>query len=305
MRLPNFICVGAQKAGTSTLYHLLKQHPNICLPKEKETHFFLNGSDKYDRGLAWYSNHFFNKCSQNSIVGEISPGYIYMPYIPKRILKDIGKDIKLIFMLRNPIDRAYSGYLMTKRIAQEPLNFSEAILEEKNRISHSETYQKMYSYADRGFYAKQIEHYLQFFPIENMFFIIMETDLLANTEKTLYDLCDFLDIPSYDFNTNVKHNPAKEPKNKMLMHFLYSENFMKLRKILKYLLPSKKLRNQVKYMLNHINLKKIKKRVPIDDSTYTRLQNLFYEDIKQLETITGKELSHWIKKRGGMNAKNH
>ena len=297
MRLPNFICVGAQKAGTTTLYHLLNQHPEICLPKEKETHFFLNGTDKYTQGLKWYSDTFFQACPQNHLRGEISPGYMYLPYVSERIFTDIGPDVKLIFMLRNPIDRAYSGYFMSKRIAAETLDFDAAIKKEKERIKINESFQKTYSYAERGLYAQQIERYLKFFPIENMFFIVLETDFKENTQKTLSNLCKFLNITPYDFNINIKSNPALEPKNKMLMRFLYSDQFLKLRKMLKHLLPFSKIRHKIKYKLSRMNLKKIESKPPIEPLTYNQLQDFFYEDIQKLETLIHKDLSHWVDKK--------
>ena len=297
MRLPNFICVGAQKAGTTTLYHLLNQHPNICLPKEKETHFFLNGTDKYSQGLKWYSNTFFDTCPPKHIAGEISPGYMYMHYVPERIFSDIGPDVKLIFMLRNPIERAYSGYLMAKRIAAEPLDFAEAISKEKERIDRDENFQKLYSYADRGLYAKQIERYLEFFPIENMFFIVLETDFKENTQKTLSNLCTFLEVSPFSFNINIKSNPALEPKNKMLMHLLYGDYFLKLRKMLKHVLPFTKIRHQIKYKLSRMNLKKVEARDPIDPKTKKILHDFFHEDIQKLERLIQRDLSHWTSKK--------
>jgi len=297
MRLPNFICVGAQKAGTTTLYHLLNQHPDICLPQKKETHFFLNGTDKYSQGLKWYSSRFFDTCPQNTVVGEISPGYMYMPYVPERIFSDVGPDVKLIFMLRNPIERAYSGYLMTKRIAAETLDFPEAISKEQERIHMNEHFQRIYSYANRGLYAKQIERYLEFFPIENMFFIVLETDFKENIQKTLSHLCTFLEVSPYEFNTNIKSNPALEPKKKMLMYFLYSHHLITLRKVLKYLLPFTKIRHKIKYKLSRMNLKKVESREPIDPKTKKIMHDFFYEDIQKLERLIQRDLSHWVSKK--------
>lgn len=294
MTLPNFICVGAQKAGTSTLHNLLKQHPDICLPKEKETHFFINGEDKYAQGISWYSQYFFTHCQEEKMIGEISPGYLYMDYIPKRLCHDLGTDLKLIFLLRNPIQRAYSGYLMTKRIAADPLDFEEAIIQEAERIGKDEKSLKMYSYGSRGLYNKQIEEYLKYFPIENMFFIVFETELIQNTKKTMQELCNFLDLSPFSFQLDIQKNIAREAKSKKLMHFLYADRFLSLRKKLKYILPSKKLRNQIKFTIGRMNSKTIVKKENIKPDTIVKLKKYFYKDIKSLEKLIGKDLSHWL-----------
>ena len=127
-RLPDFLCVGAQKSGTSLLYRLLNQHPEIYLAKGKEIHFF-NRDENYNKGIEWYSEHFAGS-EDYKRVGEVTPDYNYVPTVPGRIYKTLGKDIKLIFMLRNPVDRAYSNYWMSFRRGHERFSFEKAIIHE-------------------------------------------------------------------------------------------------------------------------------------------------------------------------------
>ncbi len=230
MSLPSFVGVGAQKAGTSTLHNILKQHPDICLPKEKETHFFLNGEDKFSRGIQWYEKTFFNHCKKGKLVGEITPTYMYMDYVPQRIYEELGKDVKLIFMLRDPANRAYSHYLMNRRNQVEELSFEDALAQEEERTKKDEFSKWIGSYASRGNYSEQIERFLEFFPKENMFFIIFETDFIKNKEETLNNLCDFLGVSGYNFNTDIKSNPASRTRFPLLIHLLYKDKYKFLRK---------------------------------------------------------------------------
>ncbi len=115
MNKPTFLCVGAQKAGTTSLYNIIKQHSQIFMPQKKELHFF-DWHENFAKGNDWYFKKFQN--SEKYLArGEITPNYIYKEYVPKRILDIIGKDVKLIFMLRNPADRAFSHYKM--RVGRE------------------------------------------------------------------------------------------------------------------------------------------------------------------------------------------
>src|SRR5437868_3900524 len=106
MALPNFLCVGAQKAGTTTLYEILKQHPDIFLPKKiKETKFFVY-EEKFQRGKTWYEKEFFSEVKNEKAFGEIDPAMMFEEKSAQRIFDTLGKDVKLIFVFRNPVARA-------------------------------------------------------------------------------------------------------------------------------------------------------------------------------------------------------
>ena len=109
----NFICIGAQKAGTTTLSDILSQHPDICIPPIKETKYFLFDVD-YARGKTFYNSYFSNYTGQKAI-GEFDPDYLLFPFTAERIVATLGRDVKILVVLRNPADRAYSHFLMTKK----------------------------------------------------------------------------------------------------------------------------------------------------------------------------------------------
>ena len=130
MHLPDFLCVGAQKAGTTTLHALLGLHPNIYLPSGKELHYF---SLHYSAGLDWYQK-FFSNASDGQCIGEITPYYLFHPYVAERIAHELGR-IRIIILLRDPVARSLSHYAHACRHGFEDLSLEEALNIESNRLS--------------------------------------------------------------------------------------------------------------------------------------------------------------------------
>jgi hypothetical protein len=201
-RLPDFIIIGVQKGGTTSLFYYLSQHPSIALPKTKEIHYYdLN----YEKGLKWYKAHFPFKKSM--ITGEASPYYIFHPLVPERIYKDNPK-AKLIVMLRNPMTRAYSQYHMERKKGHDKIpSFEDAIHAESERIGE-ETVKleqgltqkswnhQTYSYLSRGKYAKQLKEWFKYFSKDQFLFIKSE-DFFENPVSVLDEVCAFLDVPRF------------------------------------------------------------------------------------------------------------
>jgi len=294
-----FLCVGTQKAGTTSLYNILKQHPNICLPKDKETKFFLN--DKYfNKGLSFYKNEFFESCVDELLIGDIDPEYMYFENIPERIYNTLGKDIKIIFILRNPANRAYSHYLMNKRRGYEKEKFENSILLESSRLEKNSFYKNHYSYIDRGFYSKQINNYLKYFQKKNMFFIVFEEDFIKNKQNTIKELLVFLNIDdkTNSLNLNIKSNQASVAKNKLIKILLYNQSSI-YKSVAKIIFPTRKLRKKVFDFFEKRNLQVIDKQSQIkklDEETKKHIiQEYFLHDIRDLEDIIHRDLSIWYK----------
>lgn len=196
---PDFIIVGAQKAGTSSLFTYLVQHPAVAAPMRKEIHYFdLNA----DRHHSWYKAHFPLYKGAGWITGEASPYYLFHPLAPKRIAARLP-NAKIIIMLRHPIDRAISHYWHSRRHGYETLCPQEAFEMEKRRLRHAlervkaGTYQmehQHYSYAARSCYSQQISAYLELFPAANVKIIAME-DLVRDPAKLVADTVSFLGLP--------------------------------------------------------------------------------------------------------------
>ena len=207
-RMPDFLIIGAQKCGTTSLFDFLIQHPNIGKPHKKEISYF---SYKYFRGTNWYKSFFpifLPGFTQNfSLTGEATTEYICYPKSAQRIAKTIPK-IKLIVLLRNPVDRAYSHYHHTKRVGKEHLSFEEAITKEKERVDwclqnilddenyYHENYH-FYTYLSRGVYVDQIKHWLYLFDRKQFLFLKSE-DLFSHPSKTFKQVLNFLELPIWE-----------------------------------------------------------------------------------------------------------
>jgi len=178
---PNFLGIGAAKSGTTMLSSLLQQHPEIYIPPQKELHYFDGDSINRGDNIIWY----FSQFKKNKAVGEYTPSYLLIPTAPDRILKTLGKKVKLIVLLRNPVDRAFSHYCHVKNnwhkqkyrarnYPIENLNFEEAIENETIRLSENKYHIRHLSYFKKGLYADQLEVYFKIFPQNNFYIMLLE-----------------------------------------------------------------------------------------------------------------------------------
>ena len=241
MSLPNFMCIGAAKSGTTTLYDILRQHPEVFIPTFKEPHFFDIPS-VYKKGISWYEKTYYKSVKNQKCIGDFTPSYFYEKKAAKRIFDDLGKDVKFIVMLRNPVDRAYSHYLHSVRDEREGLSFLEAIAIEQERLqnySEKDDYLNnlRHSYVSQGQYGKMLQSYLEYFPINNFLLIHFEEDFIKNREQTIDTVYEFLGLDkTYQFDINIKSNPASKARSKALKKIMQKTGWW--RKALKMLLPS-------------------------------------------------------------------
>lgn len=190
----NFIICGTQKGGSSALDAYLREHPAICMADQKEVHYFDNDehfmSDTPDYSI-YHSS--FIPTDEHLLLGESTPIYMYWYDSPRRIWQ-YNPDIKLIAILRNPIDRAYSHWNMERDRCAEKLSFLEAIRSEPTRCRTALPYQhRIYSYIDRGYYLEQLRRLWTFFPKEQLL-ILKNEDLREKPQETLQYICQFLGI---------------------------------------------------------------------------------------------------------------
>ena len=230
---PSFIIIGAQKGGTSSLFHYLKYHPQIKRPIKKEMQFF---NSNYSKGANWYLAHFPFK-SLTHITGEATPDYIFDEYTPERI-KELYPHIKLIALLRNPIERAYSAYHMNRRLGVDPRpTFDEAVTFEINHIdSNSElnlSEKNNFLYLSRGKYAKQLAHWLDYFDRDQLL-VIGSNWFYSNTEEALLKIYEFLDIkpllPPVLKPINVGSYPPLSNKLYAELKAYFHEDLLQLKK---------------------------------------------------------------------------
>lgn len=223
---PDFIIFGTQKGGTTSLYKYLIQHPCIAPIYVKEPHFF---DIYFHKGMGWYRAHFPTSVEKycverfqkhDFITGEASPYYLYHPLAAKRVAKTLPHT-KLIAVLRNPIDRAYSQYQHQRRQpGVEPLTFEEAIEAEQKRLTgeeekilRDEKYasfnHRHYSYLARGTYIQQLPAWMDLFPKEQ-FLILKSEDLFANPRAIVEQTLDFLQIPGNSAGQQNEYKPFND-----------------------------------------------------------------------------------------------
>lgn len=202
---PGFIILGAMKSGTTSLYYYLSQHPQIVPSMTKEVHFFdggrQGGTDDYQKGMPFYMAHFpyASELKGGKLTFEATPSYIFHPLVPGRIHETLV-DVKMIVLLRNPIQRAISHYFHKKRTGVETLPMMEAFQQEEKRLEpilNSKDYfnkdLRDFSYKMRGVYADQLERYFQLFPREQ-FLILSSEDFFSSTQNCLNRIYDFIDV---------------------------------------------------------------------------------------------------------------
>jgi hypothetical protein len=187
MILPNFLVVGAQKCGSTSLHDILSEHPQTNMSKEKEINFFIY-ENRYNKGLEYYSSFFDQPYSNTRVTGESSPGYICAPGVHKLIHQNLG-DIKIVIILRDPIKRAFSQYWHNRRDFNEYMTESE-IVENYLETDYSPTRK---GYFSRGIYYRDVKKYIELFGENNVHIIILER-LIKNQTSGLHGLYDFLGI---------------------------------------------------------------------------------------------------------------
>ncbi len=289
----DFFVLGVQKSGTTTLHNWLIQNPQICLPNIKETHYF---SSNYSKGIKWYLSQFYD--DDCKIKGEVDPSYIYCKDSAMNIKEYIDKP-KFIIILRKPIDRAYSHYLMSKYRGYESDTFINAIKNEKNIINKDNFSFYNYSYLSRGYYYEQLSYYKTIFPDSLYHFIKFDDIINSDKNKSVYDeICDFLEIDNLDINLDVVYNRAKSYKSKSIRDFIYNNDFIK--KVGRYLFKSDSTRVKIKKSIEKYNTQDIKseklneEKIKIMNNLDSSIISWNNEQVELLGKVTKLDLNDWI-----------
>lgn len=238
--LPDFVIISVERGGTTSLYRYITTHPCVDSAFRKEVHYFdLN----FTEGLSWYRAHFptrwraawvLARRRHRLLTGEASPYYLYHPRVPDRIRETLP-EVRLIALLRNPVERAYSHYQLNRRQGKEPLSFEEAIGSEEERLRgeyqrlvdeagyYSEKHYK-FGYLTRGVYVDPLTRWRERFPGERLL-VLRSEDLYRDPRETLSQVYSFLGLPKWEpghFKPyNQKPYSAIDPKTrqKLLDYF--------------------------------------------------------------------------------------
>ena len=214
--LPSFLIIGAQRAGTTSLFFYLHRHPDVARPLAgdgsvewpKELHFF---DEKFSRGLDWYRSFFPLSAARriarlrgrDMVTGEATPYYLFHPAVPERVEATLP-DVRLIALLRDPIERAYSHHQLMYRTGREKLSFEEAVVAETERLADVERrlgetpsgrrahhHHRHRSYLSRGLYAEQLERWFAHFPPEQLL-VLRAEDFAARPTEVYAEVVEFL-----------------------------------------------------------------------------------------------------------------
>lgn len=267
--LPNFIVIGAPRAGTSWIHKNLLDHPEVFVPQKKELHFF---DREYDKGIAYYEEYFAEWKGQKAI-GEATPDYLHGSYsatdIPALMHKHVP-DARLIASLRNPIERAYSRYWNAK-----------AKFDHNRSLSFEEKLKDRPEFVKEGMYADQLESYYAHFPRERIL-VLLYDDLEADPHGFMRQIYSFLGVDP-DFESDwetTKVNQAAGKKNLANSRFLY----------------------QLSRALSWAGLHGASSRVreansvdqpPMSAETRRRLTDVYREPNRRLAALIGRDLSRW------------
>ena len=287
----NFIGIGVQKAGTSWLAEALNEHPDVYIHPKKEAHYF--NKEKFYLNKYHYEWSFKN--NNESITGDITPAYISEKNVPKRIFDSLGKDMKFLVIFRNPVDRAYSHYLHSKRDDYEIENFEVALELEVSRLNKYKDqadylYYLKHSYVQQGLYAEMLERYLQYFSLDNFLFIHFEDELLKKRDLTISNILDFLEVDnSILLNTDIRSNPSSKERSKSIKKLMNKRGWF--RDIIKFMVPSKQLRQIINNKIQRINITEFKAQQLSEEVKSELLEKYFRKDISHLEKILNKKMN--------------
>jgi hypothetical protein len=293
---PNFLIIGAARAGTTALYHCVRQHPEIFVSRPKELRFFAKadapafggpGDENVNRNwvTTWeeYCRHFADVNGQKAI-GEASPFYLCSEEAPKRIRRFLP-DAKLVVVLRDPVSRAFSSFMYLRRAGREPLSDFRSALQAED-VRRQDNWEYLWQYRSLGLYSTQLERYLDVFPRE-LIWIGLFDDLGAEPIRFCQMVYAFLEVDP-DFRPRIAEgvNASGEPRSRTLQDIVDKQN--PLRSFARSLLPKSFGR-----AIRRTVLKRNLRRDVIPRDVEQELRAYYRPEIERLEILIGRDLSAW------------
>jgi hypothetical protein len=278
--LPDAILGGAQKSGTTALHRLLEAHPQIFVPaRPQEIHYF-DLEENYRRGQPWLSA-FFAARGAEPVAFQTSPLYLYEPAAPGRIAAALP-EARLLFILRNPVDRAYSHYWHEVRYGWEPLPFEAALAREPERLAGGFEARRHFSYLDRGRYATQLRRYFDHFPPERIL-VLQSEDLERRPEWVARRAAAFLGV---DPEAWERARPAARSRVNRAM-------IPRLPALQRLTRPLRPRWPRLAYLVDLVNLSPAP-YPPLPQAIRRRLTLELAPEIEATARLAGLELSAWL-----------
>lgn len=290
---PNLFIPGAAKSGTSSLHELLNQHPDICMSSVKEPIFWNTSSINYQRKIEKYNDLFENK--KLKILGESTTSYMYYYEFISQVKSNYKILPKLIFILRNPIDRCHSHYWWMVGRGQEKKTFEKCVLKDMNRPFKKYGYVPDYYY-HFGLYGFWLKKFYDIFGESNIKIITLE-QLKEHREKVINECFSFLELPKLNHIPKVILNKTSKLKHPNIFHFIKKTASGKYRytKIAKYFLSTNSI-DAIRKKLQKINYFSASEKFDyskISDENRKWLQSIYKEDVSFLKKLTGLKFKEW------------
>jgi hypothetical protein len=298
MTLPNFLVLGVAKAGTTSLYHYLGQHPEIGMSQISEPRYLIQAGGQLASDIprpihiriasledyhAQYA-HVANRKAR----GDISPHYFVYPTLAVLGIRRVVPDGKIITIFRQPADRGYSNYLMCVRRGGEPIQtFAHALDAEREGIPFPNRRKR--HYFAWGFYAERVQLFLNAFP-QNQFLFLLYDDLVRNPQALLRQVFEFLEVdPNFQPNVGIRHNAGSWPN-----HFTIHRAVKSLRPLQRQIgriVPDSMRRAAAEWFQARNS------RTPpkLDTVLRRELTDAYREDILRLQDIIQRDLSAWLR----------
>jgi hypothetical protein len=268
--LPTFLVIGAQKSATTSVIHYLGGHPDVFALRD-EVHFF---DRNYDRGIDWY-RHLFAGGEEARAVGESTPEYMYLEEVPARLAQHVPT-ARLVAILRNPVDRAYSQYWHNRTRGAEPLGFEDALRAEEERLAGGDPVSRSrYSYVDRGRYLQQLQRVCEHFPGDLVRVELFE-DLQRDRPGVVRSLFRFLGLEE-----GIVPEGIDRARNRFV-----SFRSQRLRK------PIRRLPGPLRRVAARLNIR-YTEYPPLSPGVRARLLERFADDNRALASWLGRDLSLW------------
>jgi len=298
VNMPTFLLIGAGKSGTTSIYNHLRQHPDVYMPRIKEPLFFAFEGQRVNfcgpgdaeinaRAVTTLQRYqdLFHEGVGRAALGEASVAYLYYPSAAERISR-LLPDAKLIVVLRCPADRAYANYLHALRLGREPLgSFADALDAEPARIAAG--WSHFYHYASKGWYYRQLSHWLKLFPREQILFNLYD-DLEQNPAELMRRIFSFIGVdPDHPISTEKKFNVSGQPTGIRIRNFVQRGSPMA-----QIVLPK-----QMRATLKNAILKCSLRQGYMPSAVRKELMNTYAPDISKLADLIERDLSGWFQQR--------
>jgi hypothetical protein len=313
-KLPTFLIVGAAKSGTTSLYHYLREHPDVFMPFPKEPRFFAFAdttppdNDWERQSLTRLEDYLslFREAGDSGQRGEASVHYLLLYETTIRNIKKYHPDwrnLKIAIILRSPVERAFSNYSMLRMKGAEPLGFDEALQAGEGRRQRGEGV--LLDYVGAGMYHDQVKAYVDTFPRLKVF---LYDDLQTEPAKLVRDFYAFLGVDDSYSPESIRriYNPSGVPRSRTVLtaldrfeHFFVTRNWQRLAKpFVKPFVTDRQRRQELfdgtfefLQRMRERNLKKDR----MSPSSRRRLLEVYREDISRLQGLIGRDLSHWLR----------